>query len=206
MAQRTARDRRAEGRKERRAKTSQAPAADGRPEDVADDSTPVDALRAAATAAIAGAAIGAARAFAHRDAAEEELETEEPPQEPEALGESEAVEPAPESESEPAPKPEEESEEEPEADAEPLPPGDVRGLVARARDQLRDLRGVEAESVSSIRPTANGWRIGLEVVELHRIPESTDVLATYEVELDRDGALITFERAGRYHRSEADRR
>jgi len=40
---------------------------------------------------------------------------------------------------------------------------------------------------------------------VHRIPESTDVLATYELDLDEEGHLITFERTARYHRSEADR-
>jgi hypothetical protein len=78
-------------------------------------------------------------------------------------------------------------------------------MVERARRQLRELRGADAESVSSIRRTSDGWRVGLEVVELHRIPESTDVLATFEVTLDGDGNLLTFERTRRYYRSEAER-
>jgi hypothetical protein len=45
--------------------------------------------------------------------------------------------------------------------------------------------------------------VTLEVVELRRIPESTDVLASYEVELDGDGNFLSFERGGRYSRSQA---
>ena len=67
------------------------------------------------------------------------------------------------------------------------------------------MHGSDAESVSSVARTATGWAVALEVVELRRIPESTDVLATYEVEFDDDGKLIKLERSRRYYRSQADR-
>jgi Gas vesicle synthesis protein GvpO len=43
------------------------------------------------------------------------------------------------------------------------------------------------------------------VVELSRIPESTDVLALYEMELDDDRNLMRYDRVRRYYRSQADR-
>ena len=47
--------------------------------------------------------------------------------------------------------------------------------------------------------------VTLEVVELTRIPESTDVLASYEVELDDDGnASRATSAVRRYYRSQAD--
>lgn len=83
---------------------------------------------------------------------------------------------------------------------------DEFGQVAtQARELLRSVRGVEAESVSGIgRSSSNGWKVTLEVVELRRIPESTDVLATYEVELDADGRFLGFARGRRYSRSQAE--
>jgi len=42
------------------------------------------------------------------------------------------------------------------------------------------------------------------VVELDRIPSSTDVLASYEVGLDGDGRLVDYARTRRYTRSRAD--
>ena len=57
--------------------------------------------------------------------------------------------------------------------------------------------------MSGIARTQNGWTVTLEVVELRRIPESTDVLASYEIELDGDGKFLSFERGGRYSRSQA---
>ena len=44
----------------------------------------------------------------------------------------------------------------------------------------------------------------LEVVELSRIPTSTDVLASYELTLDGDGKLVRYQRGRRYYRSQAD--
>lgn len=193
MAKTTAQERRAAAREHRRGSVK-----DDAPETTEND--PADALRAAASAAIAGAAVGAARAFARR-------RQEDGPDEETA--EVSQVEPDPDELSEPAAATEDdETDEEPtdEAPPEPLAAGDARRIVQRAREQLRDLHGADAESVSAIRRTANGWRVSLEVVEVHRIPESTDVLATYEVEVDGNGDLLTFERTTRYHRSEADRR
>jgi gas vesicle protein GvpO len=84
--------------------------------------------------------------------------------------------------------------------------GDEFGQIAtQARELLRSVRGVEAESVSGIgRTSANGWKVTLEVVELRRIPESTDVLASYEVELDEKGQFLGFSRGRRYNRSQAE--
>lgn len=82
--------------------------------------------------------------------------------------------------------------------------GELAEIAAQARELLRSLRGVEAESVSGIARTSNGWKVTLEVVELRRIPESTDVLASYEVGLDGDGKFLGFERGRRYHRAQAE--
>jgi hypothetical protein len=193
MAKTTARERRAAGRERRRGAAAEESRLESEPEAI--DGDPADALRAAASAAIAGAAVGAARAFARRRHADDD-DPDQPP-EPEA-----DADPA-EHEDEPEPEPEPEEQPEPRA---PISGGDARRIVDRAREQLGELHGAEAESVSAVRRTADGWRVGLEVVEVHRVPESTDVLATYEVEVDDDGQLLTFERTRRYYRSEADRR
>lgn len=82
---------------------------------------------------------------------------------------------------------------------------DADGLVSRAREQLKALRGVDAESVSSLQHGFEGWTVTLEVVEVTRIPSSTDVLASYEVVLDDDGDLVRFERVNRYYRGQTAR-
>jgi hypothetical protein len=69
---------------------------------------------------------------------------------------------------------------------------------------LEELSGVEVESVSALDRTPDGWRVLLEAVEVRRIPESTDVLASYELQLDVDGDLVRYERRRRYSRAQSD--
>lgn len=76
------------------------------------------------------------------------------------------------------------------------------GAVRHAKAELLELTGQPAESVSSLNRTRDGWRVKLEVVELERIPHTTDILASYLVELDGDGELRSYERVNRYYRNE----
>ena len=84
-------------------------------------------------------------------------------------------------------------------------PDDAKATVKQAREQLEGLLEFPVESVSGFERTPNGWLVTLEVLELSRIPESTDVLASYEMELDDDRNLVRYIRGRRYHRSQADR-
>ncbi len=73
--------------------------------------------------------------------------------------------------------------------------------VARAAgQQLAELTGRPPESVVGIERTEDGWRVELEVVESRRIPDSTDILATYSVQVDRSGELLGYHRVRRYVR------
>jgi hypothetical protein len=46
--------------------------------------------------------------------------------------------------------------------------------------------------------------VTVQVVELSRIPNSTDVLGSYAVTLDKEGELVGYRRNRRYHRNQAD--
>lgn len=78
------------------------------------------------------------------------------------------------------------------------------GKAARlAMQQVSELTNRAPESVTSLESTEQGWRVGVEVVESHRIPDSTDILAVYEAELDGDGELVSYRRRQRYYRGRA---
>ena len=79
-------------------------------------------------------------------------------------------------------------------------------VIAKAKAWLREMTGRQAESVSSLTrdDRGGGWRVVLEAVELERVPQSTDVLGSYEVELDEGGELVRCERVRRYYRNQAD--
>ena len=179
-----------------------------------EDSDLRTAAKAAAATAAVGAAVGVARAIAaraeeasHRRDGDERTEHEQPdernePQEPEE----------PEERDEPVSvteqgHDEQDDEEEPDEEREPVQGTGVdrlRRLTDRARDLLQELSGSDVESVSAIDRTRDGFRITIEAVEVRRIPESTDVLATYDVELDGDGDLVRYERRRRYARAQSD--
>ncbi|MGA5195257.1 gas vesicle protein [Streptomyces exfoliatus] len=74
--------------------------------------------------------------------------------------------------------------------------------MRHAVEQLTELLGRRPESVSSLRPTEDGWTAKVEVTELERIPETTSVMASYEVALGPAGQLLGYERGKRYTRAQ----
>jgi hypothetical protein len=69
---------------------------------------------------------------------------------------------------------------------------------------VQELTGEQPEGVTSLEQSEDGWRVGVEVVETHRIPDSTDILAVYRVEVDEEGELVSYHRDRRYYRGRAD--
>jgi hypothetical protein len=88
--------------------------------------------------------------------------------------------------------------------ADGLTPNEAAAVVKRAKQQLQDVLGNEPESVSGLERSEGKWTVTLEVVEVRRVPESTDVLASYEVVLDDDGGIVQMHRLRRYRRSQVD--
>lgn len=78
--------------------------------------------------------------------------------------------------------------------------------IRSAAEQLQELLGRAPESVSALKPTEDGWEADVEVLELERVPETTSVMATYRVTLDKEGDLVAYERTRRYTRGQIDRR
>ncbi|AKS36280.1 gas vesicle protein [Mycolicibacterium goodii] len=76
--------------------------------------------------------------------------------------------------------------------------------VARAAvTQIGGLIDHDVESVIAVqRNDDDGWQVGVEVVESHRIPDSADILAIYEICLDDDGELLSYRRTRRYARGQ----
>ena len=77
--------------------------------------------------------------------------------------------------------------------------------VRRAVEQVAMLTGREIEGVNGLeRNDDDGWVVTLEVVELRRVPDSTDVLGSYAVTLDSSGELEGYQRTRRYYRSQVE--
>jgi hypothetical protein len=172
-----------------------------------DDGDLRTAAKAAAATAAVGAAVGVARAIAARaeEAAARRDDDHDEPEEREEREERE--EPVQVDAHEPADEDDEEDTDDDSDASEPVQGTSVdrlRRLTDRARELLQELSGSEVESVTAIDRTRDGFRITIEAVEVRRIPESTDVPATYDVALDGDGDLVRYERRRRYARAQSD--
>ena len=72
-----------------------------------------------------------------------------------------------------------------------------------AVEQVQELIGRRVEAVTGMEKDGSEWTVTVEVVELSRIPSTTDVLGSYLVTLDRNGEITGARRTRRYYRSEA---
>jgi hypothetical protein len=77
-------------------------------------------------------------------------------------------------------------------------------IVERVREQLPTLLGRPVEAILGVERDDDGWAVLVQVVELSRIPQTTDVLGAYEVTTDARGEVSGYRRRRRYHRNQID--
>lgn len=83
----------------------------------------------------------------------------------------------------------------------------LAALGNRALEELEALVGCPAEGVSGIRKNGDdGWVVLVDVLELERMPATTDVLGLFEVTMDADGEVSGYRRVKRYLRSQVEER
>jgi hypothetical protein len=80
----------------------------------------------------------------------------------------------------------------------------TRELLELAREEVAGVTGSNVETVSGFHRDDDGWIVTVEVLELERVPNTMDLLATYSVSLSSDGEVLGFERRRRYHRAAVD--
>jgi hypothetical protein len=78
-------------------------------------------------------------------------------------------------------------------------------LAQQASRQVSEMTGLQSGTVTGLgRAGDDRWVVTVEVVELERIPNTMDVMGTFEVTLSEDGELVGLRRSGRRRRSETD--
>lgn len=77
-------------------------------------------------------------------------------------------------------------------------------IASEAARQLAELTGKDVEGVTGLQKEDDGWRVEVELLELRRVPTTTDVLATYEVDVDASGDLQGYRRTRRYVRGKTE--
>jgi hypothetical protein len=177
------------------------------------------AVITAAAGALAAGLAGATKALRDRrssqaeaEPAEEPDEGEEPethPEVPDPLDQAAAPEAEGEAqddrvEEEPSEQRAEASESSEGDEPEETGTGEAAEIVRQARRQLETLLGSKPESVSGFEHADGKWSVTLEVVDVRRVPESTDVLSSYQVVLDNERNLVRATRLRRYRRSQVE--
>jgi outer membrane biosynthesis protein TonB len=195
------------------------------------DGEAAGALKKAAITAVVGAFAaglgGATKALLERRSTQPEREADDEsedgeeqgrPAEPDPLDQAEATaEPEqdaeataePEQDAKATAEPEQEakaqaSEDEEDDQQEGTDAGEAAQVVRQARQELESLLGSKPESVSGFEHVDGKWSVTLEVVDVRRVPESTDVLSSYEVVLDEERNLVSARRLRRYRRSQVE--
>jgi hypothetical protein len=66
--------------------------------------------------------------------------------------------------------------------------------TVKAKEQLQALLNRDVPNVTSASKVEDGWQLTLELIERKAIPDSQDLLGMYEVFLNEEGYLTSYER------------
>ena len=80
----------------------------------------------------------------------------------------------------------------------------AKEMTQAAMEALKDLTGHEPEGATGLMWDGESWLVTVDVLELSRIPNTTDLLGTYVVQLDGDGNLSGYKRTRRFQRGQAE--
>jgi Gas vesicle synthesis protein GvpO len=80
----------------------------------------------------------------------------------------------------------------------------ARELVEAGLETVAELTGFDPEAASGLEWDGESWAVTVDVLELSRVPDTTDVLGTYVVQLDDAGGLLGYKRTRRYQRGQIE--
>ena len=80
----------------------------------------------------------------------------------------------------------------------------ISKLIEKTREELSKVTGLELGSTVGAAKEEEGWRVSVEMVEKHSLPDQMDILANYEALIDDEGNLISFNRKGLRKRIETE--
>ena len=77
-------------------------------------------------------------------------------------------------------------------------------LARAAMTAVEELTSYRAEAATALEwdDESDTWQVTVEVLELARVPNTSDVIGAYEVRLDNHGTLHGYRRLRRFARSE----
>jgi len=70
----------------------------------------------------------------------------------------------------------------------------IKDIIEKAKKELAELTGFSSPSGIGAKKKNGGWVVTIQIIEKKSIPDGMDVLGIYEVETDREGNLLGYER------------
>lgn len=67
-------------------------------------------------------------------------------------------------------------------------------VAERAKRQLAEVTGFKPVAAVGSYRDAKGWHVSVDMLEMARLPDSTDLLGRYEADLDEEGSMVKFEK------------
>jgi Gas vesicle synthesis protein GvpO len=77
-------------------------------------------------------------------------------------------------------------------------------LGEAALTTIEELTGYKPDAVTALEWDGDLWKVTVDVLELARIPSTTDVIASYDVQLDEEGTLRGYRRTRRFLRGQPE--
>jgi hypothetical protein len=72
----------------------------------------------------------------------------------------------------------------------------IKAIGEKARSHIEDLMEKKAEGIISVTKENEDWRVLAEMLERRAVPDTQDILSTYELKLTDNGELISYKRIG----------
>jgi hypothetical protein len=78
----------------------------------------------------------------------------------------------------------------------------IKEICLKAPALLESIFNKTAESVTSVAKEGDEWKVQMEVVERKAVPDTQDILITYELKLTQDMEFTGYKRVGMRHRGD----
>ncbi len=75
-------------------------------------------------------------------------------------------------------------------------------LACETKRQMAAITGLTPDTISRLDRAEGGWALSIDMLEHRSIPRTQDLLASFEVKLDDDGRVTSWQRVGRFVRGQ----
>ena len=78
----------------------------------------------------------------------------------------------------------------------------IKEICQKAPVLLESILNKKAESITSVAKDGEEWKVQIEVLERRAVPDTQDILNTYELKLSADMEFTGYRRVGMRHRGD----